>query len=130
AFLALPAREFEVRPVTQGAVDDSLLLLPLDTHSYSFPTKYAHRKATVVATVEEVRVIHQDQLLAQHIRCGERNRPFYEPIHYLPLLKRQPGGLEYARLLEGRQLPRRFDLLRRRLEADDDRYGIRACIRI
>jgi transposase len=130
AFLALPVREFEARRVTAGVAADSLSLVRFDTNSYSVPTKYAHRKVTVVATVDEVRLIHEDQLLARHVRCWERERTFYEPVHYLALLERKPGGLDYARPLEGWHLPPCFDLLRRRLEADDERHGTRAYIRV
>jgi transposase len=130
AFLPLPAREFEARQVAPGVAVDSLSLVRFDTNSYSVPTKYAHRKVTVVATVDEVRLVYEDQLIARHVRCWEQKRTFYEPIHYLALLERKPGGLDYARPLEGWQLPSCFDLLRRRLEAADQRQGTRRYIRV
>ena len=40
-------------------------------------------------------------------------------MHYLALLERKPGGLDYARPLEQWDLPACFPLLRCRLEAAD-----------
>ncbi len=51
-FLALPKRPFEARRITQAAVS-SQSLVRFDRNSYSVPTKYAHRKVTVVGTVDE-----------------------------------------------------------------------------
>ena len=44
-------------------------------------------------------------------------------------MERKPGGFDHARPLKDWHLPECFDLLRRRLEADD-RHGTRAFIRI
>ena len=100
-----------------------------DTNDYSVPVQYAHRKLIVVATVEEVRLVYDDRPVARHRRCWGREQAFFEPIHYLALLERKPGGFDYARPLEGWQLPACFDLLRRRLEAADERYGTRSYMR-
>ncbi len=54
----------------------------------------------------------------------------FDPRHYLALLERKPGALDFARPLEGWELPRCFDILRRRLEADLDHQGTREYIKI
>jgi hypothetical protein len=100
-----------------------------DTNDYSVPVKYAYWKLIVVATVEEVRLVYEDRLVARHRRCWDRERTFFEPIHYLALLEHKPGGFDYARPLENWQLPECFALLRRRLEAADPRYGTRSYVR-
>ena len=94
------------------------------------PTQYAHRQLTVVATVEEVRLVYEDRLVARHPRCWDREQYLFEPIHYLALLERKPGGFDYARPLEDWELPECFALLRRRLEAADRRHGTRSFIRV
>jgi len=71
AFLPLPPQPFEARRVTQAAAD-SLSRVRFDTNSYSVPTRYAHRRLTAVATIDEVRVVHEDRLVAPHPRCWER----------------------------------------------------------
>jgi hypothetical protein len=109
---------------------DSQSLVRFDTNEYSVPVRYAHRKLIVVATLEEVRLVYEDQLVARHPRCWDRERTFFEPIHYLALLERKPGGLDYARPLEHWHLPECFALLRRRLEAADLQHGTRSYIRV
>lgn len=129
AFLPLPKQPFEARRIEPGTAN-SESLVRFDTNDYSVPVKYAHRKLTVVATVEEVRLVSQDRLVARHRRCWDRERSIFEPIHYLALLERKPGGFDYARPLEQWELPECFPLLRRRLEADDPRQGTRSYIRV
>src|SRR5215468_8198068 len=130
AFLPLPPRPFEARRVTQAAADGQSLVR-FDTNSYSVPTRYARRRLTVVATVDEVRVIHEDRLVARHPRCWDRDQYRFDPVHYLALLEHKPGGLDYARPLEHWHLPDCFGLLRRRLEAaDSSGRGTRAFIRV
>ena len=128
AFLALPARAFEARRITQAAAS-SQSLVRFDRNSYSVPTKYAHRKVTVVATVDEVRFVFADSLVATHPRCWEKEQFFYQPIHYLSLLERKPGGFDFAKPVEHWPLPACFGVLRRRLEAADPQHGTRSYIR-
>src|SRR5262245_20274438 len=130
AFLPLPPRPFEARRVTQAAADGQSLVR-FDTNSYSVPTRYARRRLTVVATVDEVRLIHEDRVVARHPRCWDRQQYRLDPVHYLALLEHKPGGLDYARPLEHWGLPDCFGLLRRRLEAaDPSGRGTRAFIRV
>jgi transposase len=124
----LPARPFEARRVADVAAD-SLSLVRFDTNSYSVPTKYAHRPVKVVATVSEVRIVFEDSLVARHPRCWGHEQFRYDPLHYLALLERKPGGFDFARPLEKWDLPECFGVLRRRLEADE-RHGTKAFIRV
>jgi hypothetical protein len=55
---------------------------------------------------------------------------FFEPVHYLALLERKPGGFDHARPLEQWNLPDCFALLRRRMEAEDPTSGTRSFIRV
>ena len=78
------------------------------------PTAYAHRD---VAGMEELRIVYEDSLIAQHPRCWGRDQTFFEPIHYLALLERKLGGFDFARPLAGWDLPVAFGIWRRQLEA-------------
>jgi hypothetical protein len=84
----------------------------------------------VVATVDEVRIVHEDRLIARHQRCWDREQFRFDPVHYLALLERKPGGFDFARPLEQWHLPECFAILRRRLEANDTAGGTRAHIRV
>lgn len=129
AFLPLPTRSFEARKIDDGTVN-SELLVRFETNDYSVPTRYAHRKVIIIATVDEVRFIYEDRLVARHPRCWDREKTFFEPIHYLAVLERKPGGFDHAKPLEGWKLPECFALLRRRMEADDPKSGTRSFIRV
>jgi hypothetical protein len=71
AFLPLPPQSFEARRIDNGTAS-SESLVRFDTNDYSVPVRYAHRQLIVVATVEEVRIIHTDRLEARHRRCWDR----------------------------------------------------------
>ena len=129
AFLPLPQRSFESRCVADGTVN-SESLVRFETNDYSVPVRYAHRKVIVVATVDEVRFVYEDRLLARYPRCWGREEVFFEPVNELALLERKPGGFDHAKPLEQWNLPESFALLRRRMEADDPKSGTRSFIRV
>jgi transposase len=128
ALLPLPKSAFEARRVEPAQVN-SLSLVRFDGNDYSVPTQYAHQKATAIGGLEEVRLVVNDQLVAQHPRDWSKEQVHYNPIHYLALLERKPGGLDFAKPLENWGLPDCFDLLRRRLEADSGAQGRREFIK-
>jgi hypothetical protein len=129
ALLPLPPQEFDARRLAQ-ATADSLSLVRFDSNSYSVPTKYAYRQITIVAGVDEVRLVFEDRLIARHRRHWGKHHFQFDPIHYLALLERKPGGFDYARPLEGWELPECFGVLRRRFEAKLDGLGTREFIKV
>jgi transposase len=109
---------------------NSLSLVRFDGNDYSVPTQYAHRQVTVVATVDAVRIVFEDRLVARHQRCWKKQQSLFDPLHYLALLERKPGGFDHARPLADWELPVCFGILRRRLESELDGRGTREFIRI
>jgi transposase len=128
AMLDLPRQSFDARKVTQAAAN-SLSLVRFDSNSYSVPVQYAHRNLAVVASVDQVRLVFDGRLVARHERHWAREQHVFEPIHYLALLEKKPGGLDYARPLESWDLPECFPLLRRRMETEPTGLGTREYIR-
>ena len=47
-----------------------------------------------------------------------REQVWYDPVHYLALLERRPGAVDFAAPLEDWQIPPCFGTLRRKLEAE------------
>src|SRR4051794_33686965 len=129
SFIPLPAEAFSAHRV-KPARSNSLSLVRFDTNDYSVPTSYAHRAVTVVAGVDDVRIVADDLTVARHPRDWGRHRVTYDPIHYLALLERKPGALDFAAPLEGWELPVCFGVLRRRLEADLGGPGTRQYIKV
>ena len=129
ALLSLPCEAFVAARVEHPWVD-SLSLVRFDTNDYSVPTAYAHHRVTAVGTIDTVRLVVGDQVLATHRRGWGRAEVFYDPVHYLAVLERKPGALDFAAPLEGWQLPVCFGILRRRLEAEFGGPGTRRYIKV
>ena len=128
-FLSLPDEAFEARRV-ETPTANSLSLARFDRNDYSVPTAYAYHQLTAIGSIEQVRIVFADEVIATHDRCWDRHRVIFDPIHYLALLERKPGALDVARPLEDWQLPDCFNVLRRRLENERDDDGTREYIKI
>jgi transposase len=117
ALRPMPEASYEARRV-QPAMANSLSLVSFDRNHYSVPVEFAHRELTVVGTIEEVRILCRERIIATHPRdwglreVGTR----FDPVHYLALLERKPGALDTARPLEDWPLPVCFGILRRQME--------------
>lgn len=79
---------------------------------------------------ETVRVYHGEEIVAGHRRIWTKEAVSFDPVHYLALLERKPGALDFARPLEGWELPECFGVLRRRLEAAHGSEGTREYIAV
>ena len=128
AALTLSADRFDARRLV-ATTATSEALVRFDTNDYSVPVAYGHRPVVLRASTELVQIYHDDKEIARHRRCWDRERQIFEPLHYLPLLERKGGSLDYARPLEGWSLPEQFATLRRKLEARRD-DGTREYIRV
>jgi transposase len=129
AFLALPAEPFESRRVEPVTIN-SLSLGRFDGNDYSVPTAFAYQALTAIGTIDRVRFVRRGAVVAEHARCWGKGQVTFEPLHYLALLERKPGALDYARPLAGWSLPAAFAALRRRLEEADPQGGTRQYIRV
>jgi len=129
AFLPLPSTPFDPSRVVVSRVN-SLSLVRFDTNNYSVPVRYAHRRVTLRAGIDTIRVDCDGQRIAAHRREWGRHRTVFDWAHYLRLLERKPGALDYARPLKGMDLPDCFPLLRARLEEADPEEGTIEFIRV
>lgn len=128
-FLPLPAQTFEARRICT-AVANSLSLVRFNRNDYSVPTAYAHHELTVVGTIEQVRILFGDNIIATHWRHWGKEQVQFDPVHYLALLERKPGALDFARPMENWPLPECFGILRRRLENELAGLGTRQFIKV
>jgi hypothetical protein len=101
-----------------------------DSNDYSVPVRCAYREVVVKGDCERVRIYRDrdGEQIADHCRIWDRHQVCFDPIHYLALLERKAGALDFARPLEGWDLPECFGVLRRRLEAEDGSEGTREFI--
>jgi hypothetical protein len=129
SLLPLPPEGFVAARVEPRCVD-SLSLVGFDANQYSVPTEFAHHPVTVIASVDTLRIVAGDRVAATHRRCWGREQVFYDPVHYLAVLERKPGALDFAAPLQGWELPVCFGVLRRRLEAEFGGPGTRQYIKV
>jgi transposase len=129
AMLALPPETFEPRRVAQAHAN-SLSLVRFDRNDYSVPSAYAHHEVTVLGGIEELSITSGIDTIARHPRHWGKEHTTFDPLHYLALLERKPGAIDFARPLEHWELPECFATLRRRLEADLGDKGTREFIKV
>ena len=60
--------------------------IEFDGNRYSVPPQFARRPITVRANRDEVRLLDQGQIVAQHVRCHERNQVLVLPDHRVAAL--------------------------------------------
>jgi len=129
AFLPLPAAPFDAcRKASTTA--DRLSLVRFDANDYSVPVHYAYHTVVVKGYVDKVRICRKDMVIAEHTRLWGKEEVAYDPSHYLELLERKPGALDYAQPLAEWELPECFHLLRGRLEEEGRVRGIKEYIQV
>ncbi|MCH7688180.1 MAG: IS21 family transposase, partial [Planctomycetes bacterium] len=128
-FRPIGGQGFESRRVETGHAN-SLSLVRFDGNDYSVPTAFAHHQVTVVGGIEQVRLAVGSQLVARHPRHWGKEHTEFDPIHYLALLERKPGAFDYARPLDGWELPGCFAVLRRRQQAQLETLATREFIKV
>lgn len=128
AGLSLPQGTFDARRLASTTAS-SEALVRFDTNDYSVPVEHGHKPVVLKASVDTVFLYYQGREIARHRRCWDREQQVFEPLHYLRLLERKPGSLDYARPLEKWDLPEELLTLRRRLEAQRE-DGTREYIRV
>jgi len=128
AFGKLPSVPFNACRVEKTSAD-SESLVRFDKNDYSVPMEYAHHEIVARGYTDRLELCHQDKVVAAHDRCWDREQQIFEPLHYLPLLERKPYSLDHGRPFENWSLPKCFQILRDRLEAQQE-DGTREYIRV
>jgi len=86
---ALPAIPFDTDEVVPAVVSPHARI-EFDGNRYSTPPQYVRKPVTIRASRDELRVLHEGQVVAQHARCYERGQLIVLPDHRLAALaKRQ-----------------------------------------
>ena len=82
---ALPAIPFDTDEVVPAVVTPHARI-EFDGNRYSVPPPLARRPVTIRADRDEVRVLHEGQVVAQHVRCYQRGQLIVLPDHRLAAL--------------------------------------------
>jgi transposase len=82
---ALPAIPFDTDEVLPAVVSPHARI-EFDSNRYSVPPRLVRQTVTVRADSHEVRILHQGQVVAQHVRCYERRQLIVLSDHRLAAL--------------------------------------------
>ena len=114
-------------PVTarfDGHVDDlrrvsSQCLVSADRNRYSVPAQWANQVVSVRLSADRVRIVANEDIVADHPRCFGRGQLLCDPWHYLPVLERKPGALRHGAPFVQWDLPVPIQVVRDRLLKQD-----------
>ena len=81
----LPAVPFDTDELVMAVVSPHARI-EFDGNRYSTPPELARRPVTVRASRDQIRVLHEAQVVAQHVRCYERGQLIVLPDHRLAAL--------------------------------------------
>ena len=130
--LPLPQHDYECC-VTRSVRVNPYSQVQFETNRYSVPVEKAYRNLVLKAYPFQVKILHQDQVLATHPRCMGSHEEVIDPLHYLPLLEQRPGAFQHAKPMRRwrEQWPPTYDKLLSHLRSQSDGMGgIREFIKI
>jgi transposase len=99
----LPAIPFDTDEVVPAVVTPHARI-EFDGNRYSTPPDWARRPVTIRASRDELRVLHEGQVVAQHVRCYQRGQLIVVPDH-------RTAALALRHRSRGSTLEREFDAL-------------------
>jgi transposase len=130
--LPLPRYDYECC-VTRSVRVNPYSQVQFETNRYSVPVEKAYINLVLKAYPFQVKILHQDQVLATHPRCMGSHEEVIDPLHYLPLLEQRPGAFQHAKPMRRwrEQWPPTYDRLLSHLRSQSDGMGgIREFIKI
>jgi transposase len=105
--------------VTRYARINKFAEVTYESNVYSVPTKYAHRHAVIEIYENSIRIIVENEAIAQHSRGFGHGERFLDPRHYVALLAHKHRAAETALVLSDGRIPTALhELLDRYREAD------------
>lgn len=94
------------------------------TNRYSVPTRWAHRDAILEIFEDRLRIVVDDQVVAEHKRCAGKHQTMLDVRHAIELLAFKHRSVERAEIIAQSRLPAPLLALRDRLlEHDRARAG-------
>jgi len=92
----------------------STCLITYDRNRYSVPAQYASKLLALRAYAERLVLIGDQQIVAEHPRRFTRDQCYFEPWHYVPILRRKPGALRNGAPFKDWDLPKAMQHIRTR----------------
>ena len=110
----------------------STALVSFDRNRYSVACRAAGHTAQLRSYADKILVWREGECIAEHRRCFGRDQMIFDPWHYLPVLRRKPGGLRNGAPFKDWDLPmpvrRVWSRLKRYPDWDRQLVDILACV--
>ena len=74
----------------------SMCLITLDRNRYSVPASYAGKVVNVHLYADKIRIVHDEEVIAEHQRRFGRDQLVCDLWHYLPLAEVKPGAIRHG----------------------------------
>lgn len=84
----------------------STCLVQHDTNHYSVPCEYAKHPISLRVYANKLVMVAEQEVIATHKRSFKKHHYWFEPWHYVSLLKQKPGALRNGAPFEHWDLPR------------------------
>lgn len=112
-----------LRPVASGFAGyveqmmrvSSTCLVRVDRNRYSVPADFAGKVVSVRVFADQIRLVIDGQVIAQHCRRFGRDQLIFDPWHYLPVLEKKPGALRNGAPFVEWELPKAVKAVRDRV---------------
>ena len=113
-----------VKAVFDGYVEKTLrvsstCLVKVNRNRYSVPAEWANRVVSVRIPADRLRIVAENQIVAEHPRCYGRGQLICDPWHYLPVLEKKPGALRHGAPFQQWDLPAPIRIVRDRILKQD-----------
>lgn len=128
-FLNLPNFLYESCRTQMGKIS-SCALVRFQNNDYSVPVSLGRQRVLIKGYVDYVKIIFENNVVAEHTRSYNKEETIYNFMHYLPILERKVGAFEQAAPLASLKLPEVFYSLQKKMLEKDSKNGCRIYIRI
>lgn len=128
ALRPLPVMPFKCIRYSEAKVN-TYSTIQFETNRYSVPIKYVGAKVLVKATVDQIEIVLDQDVIAVHQRIYGRNRESLILDHYLELLLMKSRALGNTRVYRPESLPPVYEQYRKCLAARDPK-GNREFVKI
>jgi hypothetical protein len=93
----------------------STCLVRTDRNRYSVPAGFAGKGGSVRSTAEQIRIVADGEVIAEHVQRFGSEQLICDPWHYLPVLEKKPGALRNGAPFVEWDLPVPIQLVRDRI---------------
>lgn len=113
-----------VKAIFDGYVEKTLrvsstCLIKADYNRYSVPAEWSNRVVSLRITADRLRIVAENRVVAEHVRCYGRSQLICDPWHYLPVLEKKPGALRHGAPFQQWDLPTSIRVVRDRILRQD-----------